>query len=74
MGLPGRIKRIVRNSITCKRCKDKLESKSPLGVLWCDCGHVGIQGGLHQLQRLYGNVNDTKLEYEDTSVIEKEAA
>ena len=54
---------IIRNSIECKLCGDKIESDHVHDFKWCKCQSVAVDGGREYRRRL-GNKDN----YTDTSV------
>jgi predicted RNA-binding Zn-ribbon protein involved in translation (DUF1610 family) len=48
---------IKKNSATCKKCGDELESKHAHDFVTCKCGAVSIDGGKEYLKRV-GNEED----------------
>jgi hypothetical protein len=57
--------KIIRNSATCTRCGDELESKHRHDFVRCSCGAIFIDGG-HAYFRAGGNPGDLI----DTSITE----
>lgn len=59
--------KILRNSVKCKRCEAKIESKTKHGIVECECGAVTITGGKKFLVR-YGKEKN----FVETSLVEVE--
>lgn len=55
--------RILKNSIRCKHCLQKIESNDVHECNFCSCGKVGVDEGHEYLRRL-GSFED----YEELSV------
>jgi len=62
---------IVRNSAKCLLCGEEIESRSTHDFRTCKCGNLSVDGGREYLRRVFGS-GDTR--YEDTSIVEPEAA
>jgi hypothetical protein len=62
-------KKLKRNRIRCKHCNDIIESESTNDFQKCQCGAVGIDGGLDYAKRVYVS-NPAELHYEELSEYE----
>lgn len=62
-------KKLKRNRIRCKHCKDIIESKTINDFHLCKCGLVGIDGGLDYPKRIFAALPDEE-HYEDLSEFE----
>ena len=50
-------KRIIQNEIQCHSCGEIIYSAHVHDFKWCECGAVGVDGGLEYLRRS-GNLHD----------------
>ena len=50
-------KRIIQNEIQCHSCGEIIYSAHVHDFKWCECGAVGVDGGLEYLRRA-GNLDD----------------
>ena len=57
--------KILRNSATCNKCGDEIESWFGHDFKFCKCGAIAVDGGLNYLRRL-GNPEDCT----ETSIVE----
>ena len=62
-------KKLKRNKIRCKHCDDIIESKYTHDFHLCNCGKVGIDGGLDYQKRIYAS-NPAEQHYEELSEYE----
>lgn len=46
------MRRILVNSIQCKRCGDVIVSLHRHDLEWCKCGSVAVDGGTDYLKRM----------------------
>lgn len=61
---------IIRNSATCRKCGDKIESKYRHDYVMCRCGAIFVDGGKDYLRRGGIDLSDVI----DTSIIKKDKA
>lgn len=52
-----KLKKILRNSARCLKCRDEVESKTVYDDQTCSCGNVTVDGGLEYLRRSVVDVN-----------------
>lgn len=50
-------KKLIRNSIRCKRCGDIIESKTPHHAVTCECKFIMVDGGL-SYTRVMGDLDN----------------
>lgn len=46
-------KKLIRNRIQCKHCKEIIESKTDHDFQRCSCRAIGVDGGLSYPKRIY---------------------
>jgi hypothetical protein len=51
------MRRITKNAIQCKLCKDIIESKSRHDFVKCKCGACAVDGGHDYLRRSFKDEN-----------------
>lgn len=61
------MKKIIKNMVRCKLCKDVIESKTAHDFKYCSCGNVAVDGGHEYLRRCYKSQDD----YEELSEYEE---
>jgi hypothetical protein len=45
----------IRHALFCKKCKQTIESKDVHEFSWCNCGSIGIDGGICDGNTLLGD-------------------
>lgn len=45
------MKKIIKNSIRCKKCGDVIESKNVHDLVSCKCGNCSVDGGKQYIRR-----------------------
>lgn len=49
----GKLKKIKRNAIQCRKCREIIESTSIHDFEWCSCGNCAVDGGTSYLKRAF---------------------
>ena len=62
------MKKIIKNSIRCKKCGDVIESKNVHDLVSCKCGNCSVDGGKQYIRRSFTTTPEE--DYEELSEFE----
>ena len=62
------MKKIIKNSIRCKKCGDIIESKNVHDLVSCKCGNCSVDGGKQYIRRIFTTTPEE--DYEELSEFE----
>ena len=62
------MKKIIKNSISCKKCGDIIESKNVHDLVSCKCGNCSVDGGKQYIRRIFTTTPEE--DYEELSEFE----
>ena len=62
------LKKIIKNSIRCKKCGDIIESKNVHDLVSCKCGNCSVDGGKQYIRRIFTTTPEE--DYEELSEFE----
>lgn len=62
------MKKIIKNSIRCKKCGDIIESKNVHDLVSCKCGNCSVDGGKQYIRRSFTTTPEE--DYEELSEFE----
>jgi len=62
------LKKIIKNSIRCKKCGDVIESKNVHDLVSCKCGNCSVDGGKQYIRRSFTTTPEEA--YEELSELE----
>lgn len=62
------MKKIIKNSIRCKKCGDIIESKNVHDLVSCKCGNCSVDGGKQYIRKIFTTTPEE--DYEELSEFE----